>query len=142
MKEKIKTISYNNRLITLLGGFNYFFFTATIVSFLLGSWVAGIFILIFLSISLYLSYKNARYYLYHIKDENDIVEIHFLDKKTICKLNLKKRNIKVDYIDDGYSNHLRFYNNSELLLKQYIVGYWTQEHLSNFYNNYCKGEFD
>ena len=89
MKSRIEVVPYSNRLKALLGGFNYFFIVAAIFSFIIGVWVSGIFIIIILSIGLYLSYKNARYYLSHINcfDETDIVEICFFDKKIERKLN-------------------------------------------------------
>jgi len=142
MGNEIEVIRYGDRLKVFLGGFNYFFIAAAIFSFIFGSWVSGILITIISFISLYFSFKNARYYLHHINffDETDIVKISFFDKEIERTLNLEKKNIKIDLIDDGYSNHLRFYYNSEMILKQYIVGYWTREKLSKFYENYCKGK--
>ena len=140
--NKIEIVPYKNRLQNSLGGFNYFFGIALLISIIVGSWPASIIIALFLVIRLYLSYLNIRYYIFKLEDKTDVIEVSYYDKKTSQNLKIEKKDLKIDLIDDGFDNHLRFYYKSNLLLKQYPVGYWTRRRLSKFYENYCKGKFE
>lgn len=141
-RNKFEIVSYKQRLKKTLNWFNYLIGLIFLISIIIGSWLASIFIAFFLIIRLYISRLNVRYYIYKIKDKTDVIEVFYFDKEINKKLEIEKSRLKIDFIDDGYANHLRFYYESKLQLKQYPTGYWTRERLSKFYENYCKGKIE
>ena len=138
----VETVSYKYRLRESIGWFNYFVGLFLIISLIIGSWIACMVIAGYISISFYRSYCNSRVYIYDIKEREYIVEVLYFDKHISKKLVFEKKHLKIDLIDDGYANHLRFYCKSKLILKHYPIGYWTKEMLSKYYENYCKGMYE
>lgn len=136
---RVKVISYKERLVETIIEINNFIWLGIAIFFTaIGMpWFALIVWYIVFLIFLYFSYKRAGYYIYDVIDKNEIIEFHFLYKNSDRIYIVNKKFIKIDFIDNGAYN-IKIYEKSHLLIRQYAVGEWTLERMSNFCKNYDK----
>lgn len=136
-------ITYKERLIETIIETNNFIWLGVVLFFTaIGMpWFALIVWYCVLFIFLYFSYRRAVFYLFNVIDKEEFIELHFYIKNSYKCHIIKKKSIKIDYVDSGAYN-IKIYHDSKLLVKQYAVGEWTRERLSKFYENYCKEKIE